>query len=220
METLVEGADPHCELLIRMVGEDGTFYSPGEFLPIAERYHLMPQIDRWMVREALSIIARKGDDFSYICAINLSGQSLSDEGLLGYITAQLKEKSIDSRRICFEITETTVISDLDRARHLIDGLKELGCSFSLDDFGSGLSSFGYLKNLRVDYLKIDGMFVRNIATNTTDRAMVEAINHVGHVMKLHTIAEFAETAEIVQILRDMGVDYAQGYGVAKPEPFL
>ena len=219
MESLGLSQELHCELLIRMRGEDGTLHPPGFFLPTAERYHLMPKIDRWVVSEALSIMARKGDDFPYICAINLSGQTLSEEGFLNYVIDQINLHGVDAKRVCFEITETAVIANLNKARHFIHALREIGCRFSLDDFGSGLSSFGYLKNLEVDFLKIDGMFVKAIVNNRIDRAMVESINNIGHVMGLHTIAEFAENDEIIDVLKKIGVDYAQGYGVAKPEIF-
>jgi diguanylate cyclase (GGDEF)-like protein/PAS domain S-box-containing protein len=219
MESLGLSQELHCELLIRMRGEDGTLYPPGFFLPAAERYHLMPKIDRWVVAEALSIMARKGEDFPYICAINLSGQTLSEEGFLDYVIDQIERHGVDAKRICFEITETAVIANLNKARLFIHALREIGCRFSLDDFGSGLSSFGYLKNLEVDFLKIDGMFVKAIVNNKIDRAMVESINNVGHVMGLHTIAEFAENDDIINMLKEIGVDYAQGYGVARPELF-
>jgi diguanylate cyclase (GGDEF)-like protein/PAS domain S-box-containing protein len=219
MESLTVGAELHCELLIRMQGLDGTLYPPGYFLPAAERYHLMPKIDRWVVGEAFSIIARKGVNFPYVCAINLSGQTFSEEGFLEYVVDQIKQHGVDPSRICFEITETAVIANLNKARQFMQTLREIGCRFSLDDFGSGLSSFAYLKNLDVDFLKIDGMFVKAIANSKVDRAMVESINNVGHVMGLHTIAEFAENDEIINILKEIGVDYAQGYGFAKPELF-
>ncbi len=219
MASLTEGAELHCELLIRMQSMDGSYYPPGYFLPAAERYHLMPKIDRWVVGEALSIIARKGASFPYVCAINLSGQTLSEDGFLEYVIDQIRLHKVDTRRICFEITETSVIANLNKARQFMRALREIGCRFSLDDFGSGLSSFAYLKNLEVDFLKIDGMFVKAIVNNKIDRAMVESINNVGHVMGLHTIAEFAENEEIINMLKEIGVDYAQGYGVAKPELF-
>ena len=219
MVSLTEGAELHCELLIRMQGMDGTLYPPGYFLPAAERYHLMPMIDRWVVGEALAIMARKGASFSYVCAINLSGQTFSEAGFLNYVLSQIKQHGVNPRQICFEITETAVIANLDKARQFMQALREIGCRFSLDDFGSGLSSFAYLKNLDVDFLKIDGMFVKAIAHNKVDRAMVESINNVGHIMGIHTIAEFAETDEILDVLKEIGVDYAQGYGVAEPELF-
>lgn len=219
METLKKGAEQHCELLVRMLDDDGTLYPPGYFLPVAERYHLMPLIDRWVIREALSIIARKGANFSDTCAINLSGQTLSSEGFLAYIIDMIGTYNVAPQRLCFEITETAVIANLDKAQQVMRVLRNMGCRFSLDDFGSGLSSFAYLKNLEVDFLKIDGMFVKTIVNNKINRAMVESINHVGHVMGLQNIAEFAENDDIINILREIGVDYAQGYGVCKPELF-
>ncbi|MCE8034515.1 EAL domain-containing protein [Halomonas sp. MCCC 1A11057] len=219
MQGLTDGAEPHCEVLIRMRGDDGTLYPPGYFLPVAERFHLMPQLDRWVVSEAFSIMARKGLDFPYVCAINLSGQTLSEEGFLDYVVGLIQHYEIDPRRFCFEITETSVIANLEKARQFMSTLRELGCSFSLDDFGSGLSSFAYLRNLNVDFLKIDGMFVKGIDNSLIDRVMVSSISQVGQVMGLRTIAEFAENEEIISILREIGVDYAQGYGVARPELF-
>lgn len=217
MKTLMPGGEVHAELLIRMHGEDGTVYAPGYFLPAAERYHLMPLIDRWMVHEALKLMATPGNAFDGVCAINLSGQTVTEEDFPAYVTQEIAASGIDPARICFEITESAVIANLNKARHFMATLKSLGCRFSLDDFGSGLSSFGYLKNLDVDFLKIDGMFIKAIVNNPIDRAMVESINHVGHVMGLHTIAEFAENEDIIRVLGEIGVDYAQGYGVAKPE---
>ena len=211
--------EQHCELLIRMQGEDGKLYLPGSFLPIAERYHMMPQIDRWVVNAALTIIARKGPAFNMVCAINLSGQSLSQEGFLDFVINQIKQHKVDAKRLCFEITETAVITNLNKARQFIQALRAIGCKFSLDDFGSGLSSFAYLKNLSVDIIKIDGLFVKAIANNTIDRAMVESINNIGHVMGLQTVAEFAENDAIINMLKEIGVDYAQGYGVAMPALF-
>ena len=213
------GSPQHCEILIRMKGDGDTLYLPGVFLPVAERYKLMPKIDRWVVTETFTILASKGSNFPYICAINLSGQTLSDESFLDFVLEQLNVYGVNPNQICFEITETAVISNLDRARYFIHALREIGCRFSLDDFGSGLSSFAYLKNLEVDFLKIDGMFVMGIVKNKIDRAMVESINNVGHVMGLHTIAEFAESDEIINMLKEIGVDYAQGYGFARPELF-
>lgn len=211
--------EKHCELLIRMKGDNNVLYPPSAFLPAAERYRLMPQIDRWVINEALSIIARKNKDLDTVYAINLSGQSLSQDGFLEYVTAKIKQYGVDTHRLCFEITETAVITNLNKAIHLMQSLRAIGCRFSLDDFGSGLSSFAYLKNLEVDFLKIDGMFVKSIASNKIDRAMVESINNVGHVMGLQTIAEFAENQEIIDVLKEIGVDYAQGYGVEMPALF-
>lgn len=217
--SLSTDTEQHCELLIRMRSKDGKLYLPRAFLPAAERYHLMPQIDRWVINEALSIMARKGDDFKTVCSINLSGQSLSDDSLLKYITKQIKHHGVQAKRLCFEITETAIISNIDQARQFIVDLRALGCRFSLDDFGSGMSSFAYLKNLQVDFLKIDGMFIKSIAHNKIDRAMAESINNIGHTMGLQTIAEFVENDNIIEVLRQIGIDYVQGYGVAMPAPF-
>lgn len=219
MHSFVLEGEPHCEILIRMKDQGNRVLLPIFFLPAAERYNLMPLIDRWVVAEAFSIIASKGDTFPYTCAINLSGQTLSDEGFQHYVLDQFKKHKVNPNRICFEITETAVITHLEKARQFIRALKMVGCRFSLDDFGSGLSSFGYLKNLEVDFLKIDGMFVKSIVDNKIDRAMVDSINNVGHVMQLKTIAEFAENDDIINMLEEIGVDYAQGYGVAMPELF-
>ncbi len=216
---LMPGAEEHDELLIRMRGENEKLYLPGHFLPTAERYHLMPQIDRWVVNEALSIIARKGKSFKSVCAINLSGQSLADDDFLNYVMQKIKQHGVDAKQICFEITETAVISNINKARQFMHALRAIGCKFSLDDFGSGMSSFAYLKNLEVDFLKIDGMFVKTIVSNKIDRAMVESINNIGHVMGLKTIAEFAENQEVIDMLQEIGVDYAQGYGVEMPKLF-
>jgi diguanylate cyclase (GGDEF)-like protein/PAS domain S-box-containing protein len=215
----LHNGEKHCELLIRMLGDNNTLYPPGAFLPAAERYHLMPQIDRWVINEAFKIISGKGAQFKTVCAINLSGQSLSQEGFLDYVMNKIAQHGINTKQICFEITETAVITNLDKAQQFMKKLHAIGCRFSLDDFGSGLSSFAYLKNLDVDFLKIDGMFVKSIVNNKIDRAMVESINNVGHVMGLQTIAEFAENAEIIEILKEIGVDYAQGYGVEMPQIF-
>lgn len=219
IDSLIETRS-HCEILIRMKGEEGKLYPPGAFLPVAERYKLMPKIDRWVVAETFAVLATKGDEFPYVCAINISGQTLSDEQFLDFVIDKIKQFSINPKGICFEITETAVISNLDKAKHFIHTLRRIGCGFSLDDFGSGLSSFGYLKNLEVDFLKIDGMFVKSIATNSVDRELVESINNIGHVMQLKTIAEFVENEEILKVLKEIGVDFVQGYGIAMPEPFL
>jgi EAL domain-containing protein (putative c-di-GMP-specific phosphodiesterase class I) len=153
-----------------------------------------------------------------LCSINLSGLSLSDETMLEFISKQFRKWQIPTYKICFEITETAAISNLSYAKQFIDALRKKGCLFSLDDFGSGLSSFAYLKNLPVDYLKIDGLFVKDILEDKIDWTMVKAINEVGHVMNKKTIAEFVENQNIFELLKTLGVNYAQGYGIAKPIP--
>lgn len=206
------------EILLRMV-EGEELIGPGVFIPAAERYHLMPAIDRWVVRHALQALGRKpGWDERDLFAINLSGQSLGDEAFLDYVSGELAQSGVPAARICFEITETAAVANLRSAQKFISTLKRLGCAFALDDFGSGLSSFAYLKRLPVDFLKIDGRFVRDMATDPVDHAMVESINQLGHVVGVKTIAEFVENAAILEQLERLGVDYAQGYGVHKPAP--
>ncbi|MEX0960987.1 MAG: EAL domain-containing protein [Burkholderiales bacterium] len=213
----------HCELLIRMLDEQGELVPPMAFIPAAERYNLMPSIDRWVIRTAFAIIARlhskgapnAGDIFS----INLSGASISDDRFKPYVVEQFERFGVAPGCICFEITETAAIANLDSAARFINDLKALGCLFSLDDFGAGMSSFAYLKHLPVDFLKIDGGFVKDMADDPIDRSMVEAINSVGHVMGKKTIAEFVDSDRVMAALREIGVDFAQGYGVAKPKPF-
>lgn len=215
----------HFEILLRMRDTDGGIIMPGSFLPAAERYNLMPNIDRWVIRHTFAAIAEgafgppRGASRRMV-AINLSGASLGDEDLLDFIRANRDEFGISFDDICFEITETVAISNLSRATQLISSLRALGCRFALDDFGSGLSSFAYLKNLPVDYIKIDGGFVKDMSADPIDRAMVEAINQIGQIMKIQTIAEWVENAATLTMLKELGVNYAQGYYVGKPEAIL
>ncbi|MGH8677009.1 MAG: EAL domain-containing protein, partial [Burkholderiales bacterium] len=212
----------HCELLVRMLDEKGDLVPPMAFIPAAERYGLMPAIDRWVIRTAFATLSRRhaeGGELIDVCAINLSGASIGDERFHDFIGEQFQRFGVQPQSICFEITETAAIANLDRATKFIKDLKSLGCLFSLDDFGAGMSSFAYLKHLPVDYLKIDGGFVKDMADNPIDRSMVEAINSIGHVMGKQTIAEFVDSDQVMALLRKIGVDFAQGYGVAKPQPF-
>ena len=210
----------HYELLLRIEDYDGNIILPGVFLPAAERYNLASQIDRWVVNAAFSWFEQNPERLSRldICTINLSGATLSNDAFLEFVIGRFKTLDIPSEKICFEITETVAIANLTNATRFITDLKDLGCRFALDDFGSGLSSFAYLKNLPVDFLKIDGMFVKNILDDSMDLAMVKSINEIGHVMGKQTIAEFVENDEILEKLREIGVDYAQGYGISKPRP--
>ena len=218
-----EATGAHVELLLRLRDDDGSLVPPGAFIPAAERYGLMPLIDRWVVRSAFATLAKQavagGSSPIATCAINLSGASFGDETFVEFVREQFGQHGIAPQTICFEITETSAIADLDRAASFIAALQAFGCRFSLDDFGSGMSSFGYLKRLPVDYLKIDGGFVKDILTDRIDRAMVEMIQHIGEVTGKRTIAEFVESAAIAEILRGIGVDYAQGFGIARPRPF-
>jgi diguanylate cyclase (GGDEF)-like protein/PAS domain S-box-containing protein len=208
----------HYELLLRMRDESGRIVTPDSFIAAAERYNIMPNIDRWVIENAFRWLVSEADEREAlgVCAINLSGQSFGDDKFLPFVIEQFQRSGIDARKICFEITETAAVSSFSQANRFIQSLKELGCQFSLDDFGTGLSSFGYLKHFPVDYLKIDGSFVRGILTDPIDREMVRSINEIGHLTGKKTIAEFAENAEIIETLRSLGVDYAQGYGVAQP----
>jgi len=211
----------HTEILLRLLDESGEVLAPGNFIPAAERYHLMPAVDRWVVRKTLSMLSEFDEDsiLRGIYAINLSGQSFNQKDFLDFIHKEIENSGVPPECICFEITETAAVANLAKAVLFMKNLRELGCSFSLDDFGSGISSFGYLKSLPVNYLKIDGSIVKDIVTDKVSAAMVAAINQVGHTMKLRTIAEFVENDAIKSCLTEIGVDYVQGYGIGKPEPF-
>ena len=221
IEPLESSGGKHFELLIRMVDEEGEIIQPGAFLPSAERYNLMCQLDKWVISKAISLLKSHPEFLNRIefISINLSGQSITDEGFLQFVLREIKGLANNSQKICFEITETAAISNLLLAVKFIAELRKLGCLFALDDFGSGLSSFGYLKNLSVDYLKIDGAFVKDIVCDPIDRAMVNSINEIGQVMGMQTIAEFVESEEIKMSLKEIGVDFAQGFCIHKPQPF-
>lgn len=207
------------EILIRLQNPDGTLIMPMSFLPAAERYNLMPDIDRWVITRVLEQLKQFPLGRGCLIAINLSGASLSDDKFLQFVVDLFDDKSIDAGQVCFEITETAAISNLSKVTSFIATLQKLGCEFSLDDFGSGLSSFSYLRNLNVNYLKIDGAFVRCMSKDPVDRGVVEAINNIGHVMSIKTIAEYVEDQATLDILVEMGVDYAQGNHFSKPFPF-
>lgn len=209
----------HYELLIRLNDEQGNPISTVEFISAAEYYHMMPTLDRWVIRDAFRQISKVPRQIPLpIFAINLSGQSLNDPAFLEYILGELKASAVDPRMLCFEITEQVAVFDITLLNKLISDLKALGCSFSLDDFGTGASTYEYLRSLNVDYLKIDGSFVKNIATDEISRSMVESATQIGHTMNLKIIAEYVEDAEICNILNNMGVDYGQGYHISRPGP--
>lgn len=208
----------HCELLLRMRDEAGDMILPGAFLSAAGRYNLSPKIDRWVIKKAFQWLAGQPQSerkFS-LCAINISSHSLGDEDLLEFIMHQFQSTDVQPEEICFEITETAAISNLAHATGFINALKSQGCQISLDDFGSGFSSFTYLKNLPVDFLKIDGTLIKDIQDDPVDLAIVKSINEIGRLMGIKTIAEFVENEETLKKLREMGVDYAQGFILGRP----
>jgi diguanylate cyclase (GGDEF)-like protein len=212
---------PRFELLVRMLGERGEIIPPGKFLSSAERYQLMPTLDRWVVRRACELLgahsAAVGEDIARF-AINLSGQSLQDEGFLDYVIEQILRTRLPPSALCFELTETATIGNLDKAQHFLQSLQQLGCQFALDDFGTGVSSLAYLKDLSVNYVKIDGSFVRDSLTNTRSESMIKAIAQLAKVMCLETIAEYVETDALRVRMADLGVDYGQGFAMGKAQP--
>ena len=212
----------HFEVLLRLQDREGNVISPDAFLPTAERYNIATRLDRWVITTIFNWYAQNPDKLETLslCSINLSGQSLSDEELLKYITDYFESSTVKPGKFCFEITETAAIANLAHATDFIKRLKNLGLHFALDDFGSGLSSFAYLKTLPVDYLKIDGQFVKDVLEDPIDLAMVKSINDIGHVMGKKTIAEFVENSEIRTLMQEIGIDYAQGYGVAEPRVLI
>jgi EAL domain-containing protein (putative c-di-GMP-specific phosphodiesterase class I) len=221
IEPLRAGGAPHLEVLVRLLDEDGSVLKPQSFIPAAERYHLMPSIDRWVIRQTIATIAGENPEaFPGVIGINLSGQSLTESGFLEFVVEELRRNPGVGPRICFELTETAAISNIDEARRFINTLKGERCRFAHDDFGAGLSSFAYLKSLPVDYLKIDGCFVQEIHHDRVSQSIVAAINHVGHCLGLETVAEFVESEAVKVKLRDLGVDYAQGYCIGRPQPLV
>ena len=218
-----DAGNGHIEILLRLHDEAGRIILPDSFIPAAERYGLMTSLDRWVVENVFKIIARCMNERPgrpmAMCAINLSGITIGDDEFLSFLREKFATYSIPAEMICFEITETSAIANLGSAIRFINELKALGCQFSLDDFCAGMSSFAYLKHLPVDFLKIDGSFVKDMLDDPINRAMVEVINHIGHVMGKRTIAEFVETPQIQQALLEIGVDYAQGYLIERPQLF-
>ena len=209
---------PYYEVLLRMIDETGKLVPPMAFIPAAERYGLMPSIDRWVVQNTCAFVRALPSDSVCNFTINLSAQSINERGFADFIMQTLADDGIDGRRLCFEITETAALANLRQASQFIAALKQRGCRFALDDFGRGFCSFAYLKNLDVDYIKIDGSFVKDMTKSGRDRKTVQAINDIGHVMGIATIAECVEDEQTLSALSHMGVDYAQGYVIARPRP--
>lgn len=213
----------HCEVLLRMAGDDGRIVPPGDFLPAAERYHLMPEIDRWVIDRVFDLLDYHVDAIAgrlNLISVNLSGQSLNEPGFCDWLVGRLAGLQTAHKLICFEITETAAVESLEEASAFMRRVKEYGCRFALDDFGSGLSSFGYLRSLPVDFLKIDGNIVKAIADDDVAASMVAAVRQVASVMGLKTVAEFVENDAIREKLVQLGVDYGQGYGLGKPQPLI
>ncbi len=210
----------HYELLIRLKGEDGKIVPPGMFLPAAEKYNLATKLDCWVISSAFNWLKNHPVQLNnlHMCSINLSGITLGDNTFVDFVEEQFNKTKIPPQKICFEITETAAISNLSNANKCIEKLKSLGCPFALDDFGSGLSSFAYLRQLPVEFLKIDGMFIKEIDKNEFDLAMVKSMRDIAQVVGMKTIAEFVENDDILNVLKDIGIDHAQGYGIGKPVP--
>jgi diguanylate cyclase (GGDEF)-like protein len=212
---------PRFELLIRMLGDRGEIIPPGKFLSAAERYQLMPTVDRWVVRRACELLgahsASVGEDIARF-AINLSGQSLQDESFLEFVIDQIRVSGLPAGVLCFELTETATIGNLAKAQNFMRNLQELGCQFALDDFGTGVSSLAYLKDLSVNYLKIDGSFVRDAVVNSRSESMIKAIAQLAKVMCMETIAEYVETDVLRARMADLGVDYGQGFAMGRAQP--
>jgi diguanylate cyclase (GGDEF)-like protein len=213
--------NPHCEILVRMLNEQGELVPPMSFLPAAEQYDLMPDIDRWVIHNSLKLLHKhmhRGEQLPMMCNINISANSLGSDPFQQFVFDQLTEFAFPPQFICFEITETAAVVNFEQAIGFIKAMKKIGCKFALDDFGTGMSSLSYLKKLPVDFLKIDGSLIRHIDNDPVMQSMVEAICKIGHAMGLHTIAEFVENDVVLNMLKEMGVDYAQGFGIAKPKP--
>lgn len=209
------------EVLIKMQDEDGRIVEPGDFLPAAERANMTPQIDRWVIRHVFDWMERQGSArlgrLGHV-SINLSGHSLSDRGFLDFVVHEFDQRGLPQGKLCFEVTETVAIANLINAQQIFSRLAEMGCLFSLDDFGTGMSSYGYLKNLPVDFVKIDGLFVRNLMQDNIDAKLVESITDIAHEMGIRSIAEYVENEQILERLKSIGVDYGQGYFIGQPQP--
>lgn len=210
----------HAEILLRMRGEDGSIIAPGMFLPAAERYHLITRIDQWVIRAAIQWLTGRPEILSRVglWSINLSGQSMGSPGMLQFILDQIGHSSVPPERLCFEVTETSAIANFTKAAEFIRILSERGCKFALDDFGTGVSSLAYLKILPVDLIKIDGMFIRDIARDAVDAVAVRSIAEIAHASGKQAVAEFVESGEIAEKLVELGIDFAQGYHLGRPQP--
>ena len=210
----------HCEVLLRLREPDGSIIPPGAFLPAAERFHMASRIDRWVVRKVFEWLKMDRDLLDHVetVAVNLSGQSIGDRAFHRFMVELVRDSTVDISKLCFEVTETAAITNLADAIVFIDEMRALGVRISLDDFGAGASSFGYLKTLPVDYLKIDGQFIRDVVHDKLDHAAVRCFRDVAKVIGVKTVGEFVENEAILEELRVIGIDYAQGYLIHQPEP--
>ncbi|MEW8492499.1 MAG: EAL domain-containing protein [Candidatus Thiodiazotropha taylori] len=213
-----QGQGIYQEILIRLRDDNGEMILPGYFIPVAEHYHLSPRIDLWVTETLISRHRSSGTDKPVTYFVNLSGLTLGDQEFIDKVSELIRSNAREQMKICFEITETTAIRNLGAALNFIQHFKKLGCLFALDDFGSGFSSFGYLKTLPVDFIKIDGSFVQDITRDTLDKSVVQAIHQVACVFGKQTIAEFVETQDALDMLKDLGVDFVQGFHIDKPSP--
>lgn len=206
------------EVLLRMVDEVGEIVAPDTFLPAAERYGIVDKLDRWVVTEVLDWFTKHPLQLENIamCSLNVSGRSMSDDGFLEFLIAAIEDASVPATKLCFEITETAAIEHLDDTARFMSRLKEVGCCFALDDFGSGVSSFAYLRQLPADVLKIDGLFIQNLLNDPADAAITKSINEVAHTLGKQTVAEFVESEAILTAVREIGVDFVQGFAVGNP----
>ena len=220
MRPVVSDGPLFFEVLLRMRDRSGHYHSPGEFLPAAERFGLMPEIDVWVLRRLLALLADQSPDFIEqlgCCTINLSGASVGHLEVLRDIENALDQAGFPGDKLCFEITETAAVSNLDRALHMIETLRRRRCRWALDDFGSGMSSFRYLQQLPVDFVKIDGNIVTDIKRGPLSKAVVKSIHDIAHVIDARTIAEFVEDAELLEVLAEIGIDFVQGYHIGRPQ---
>jgi EAL domain-containing protein (putative c-di-GMP-specific phosphodiesterase class I) len=217
----------HQEILLRMIGHDGQIIPPNQFLPYAEQYGLMPDIDRWVLESFFNSIPNpsrcmacwaRGDYCGCLNSLNLSGSSINDDGFLSFLEETVASHPIPPQSLLFEITETVALLNIEKTKQFIYRLQQIGCQFALDDFGTGMASLAYLKELPLNIVKIDGLFVRDLTTNPLSEAIVSAIVHIANVKETQTIAEYVENAGILERLKALGVDYAQGFYLGKPKP--
>ena len=217
--SLAHDTCPRHELLLRMIGDDGELIPPATFLYVAERFDLVQEIDRWVLREGIRLLAeQRAAGCEVAIEVNMSAKSITEPGLPEMIAAELERHGIDGRGLCIEVTETAAIVNVDRAREFANRLRELGCEFALDDFGAGFASFYYLKHMRFDYVKIDGEFIRGLGDDRTNQLLVQSVVQIARGLGKRTVAEFVEDGPTLELLRGYGVDYAQGFHIARPAP--